>query len=230
MQPKTLLVEDEIDLGTVVKQYLDISDFATDLFPSAHTALQQLREHPDMYQIAILDITMPDMDGFELATRILDMGLRLPFIFLTARNEKKDRLRGLRIGADDYIVKPFDVDELVLRMRNIIRRRTDDDGIVQRGDVRFYKEGLKLRVGEGDEIILTPKESELLDFLFRHQNRVLKREDILNQLWGDSDYFLGRSLDVFISRLRKYLNASRNIRIQNVYGVGFLFNVSHSES
>lgn len=231
MQPKTLLVEDEIDLGNVVKQYLDISDFSTDLFHSGKAALDHLRHHPDAYQIALLDVTMPDMDGFEIASRIMDMGLKLPFIFLTARNEKQDRLKGLKIGADDYIAKPFDIDELVLRMRNIIRRHASDedrDPLIRRGDVRFIKDALKLWIGEQQEIILTPKESELLDYLFRHENRVLRREDILNQLWGDSDYFLGRSLDVFISRLRKYLNTSSCIRIHNVYGVGFVFNVSNT--
>ncbi|HTJ14938.1 MAG TPA: response regulator transcription factor [Dinghuibacter sp.] len=229
MQPKTLLVEDEIDLGHVVKQYLEISDFSTDLFHSGRSALEHLRRHPHDYQIALLDVAMPDMDGFELAKRIVSMGLGLPFIFLTARNEKQDRLYGLKIGADDYIAKPFDVDELVLRMRNIIRRRGggEEQDLVSRGDVRFYKDGLKLWVGDTLEYVLTPKESELLDYLFRHENKVLKREEILDRLWGDSDYFLGRSLDVFISRLRKYLNASSCIRIQNVYGVGFVFNTNH---
>jgi DNA-binding response OmpR family regulator len=231
MQPKTLLVEDEVDLGHVVKQYLEISDFSTDLFHNGQTALEHLRKHRDEYQIALLDVTMPDMDGFELARRIVEMGLKLPFIFLTARNEKQDRLYGLKIGADDYIAKPFDVDELVLRMRNIIRRHgaVEEEELVRRGDVRFFKEGLRLWVGDTLEYVLTPKESELLDYLFHHENRVLKRKEILNQLWGDNDYFLGRSLDVFISRLRKYLSTSSCIRIQNVYGVGFVFNTNTKE-
>lgn len=231
MKSKILLVEDEVDLGNVVKQYLEISDFDVDLFQNGRTAFEQLKQGQVKYQMALIDVSMPEMDGFELADKIIQMGLRLPFLFLTARNERADRLHGLEIGADDYISKPFDVDELVLRMINIIKRSTytvaTDLSLIERGDVRFYKNSLKLLIeGEG-EIILTPKESELLDFLFQNENRILKREEILTRLWGENDYFLGRSLDVFISRLRKYLNKSGCIRINNVYGVGFVFNVSN---
>jgi len=138
-------------------------------------------------------------------------------------------LYGLKLGADDYISKPFDVDELVLRMKNIIKRNTRSESIssslIERGDVKFFKDSLKLVFSSGDEFILTPKESELLVYLFSNENRIIKREELLTQLWGENDYFLGRSLDVFISRLRKYLNKSDCISINNVYGVGFVFNV-----
>ena len=231
MKSKILLVEDEVDLGNVVKQYLEVSDFDVDLFPNGRAAFEQLKAGQVKYQMALIDVSMPEMDGFELADNIIRLGVRLPFLFLTARNERADRLHGLEIGADDYISKPFDVDELVLRMINIIKRHnystsTPDPSLIERGDVRFYKNSLKLLIESEDEIILTPKESELLDFLFENENRILKREEILTRLWGENDYFLGRSLDVFISRLRKYLNKSRSIRINNVYGVGFVFNVS----
>lgn len=231
MKSKILLVEDEVDLGNVVKQYLEVSDFDVDLFPNGRAAFEQIKAGQVKYQMALIDVSMPEMDGFELADNIIRLGVRLPFLFLTARNERADRLHGLEIGADDYISKPFDVDELVLRMINIIRRHnystsTPDPSLIERGDVRFYKNSLKLLIESEDEIILTPKESELLDFLFENENRILKREEILTRLWGENDYFLGRSLDVFISRLRKYLNKSRSIRINNVYGVGFVFNVS----
>jgi DNA-binding response OmpR family regulator len=232
MKSKILLVEDEVDLGNVVKQYLEMSDFDVDLFLNGRTAFEQLKAGREKYQMALIDVSMPEMDGFELADRIIEMGIRLPFLFLTARNERADRLHGLEIGADDYISKPFDVDELVLRMINIIKRSTNnvatDPSLIERGDVRFYKDSLKLLIEGEEEIILTPKESELLDFLFRNENRILKREEILTRLWGENDYFLGRSLDVFISRLRKYLNKSHCIRINNVYGVGFVFNISNS--
>lgn len=220
-----------MDLGNVVKQYLEVSDFDVDLFPNGRAAFEQIKAGQVKYQMALIDVSMPEMDGFELADNIIRLGVRLPFLFLTARNERADRLHGLEIGADDYISKPFDVDELVLRMINIIKRHnystsTPDPSLIERGDVRFYKNSLKLLIESEDEIILTPKESELLDFLFENENRILKREEILTRLWGENDYFLGRSLDVFISRLRKYLNKSRSIRINNVYGVGFVFNVS----
>ncbi|HTI07966.1 MAG TPA: response regulator transcription factor [Puia sp.] len=228
MKPKILLVEDEIDLGNVVKQYLEISDFEVDWALDGKMALEQLKGRHAKYQIALIDVSMPEMDGFELAENMVKGGLNLPFLFLTARNERRDRLHGLRIGADDYISKPFDVDELVLRIRNIIKRNTGVEtvhrSLIIMGDVQFSKDSLKLVIAGRKEIVLTPREAELLDYLFRNENRILKREEILTQLWGENDYFLGRSLDVFISRLRKHLNVSSCISIDNVYGVGFVFN------
>ena len=172
------------------------------------------------------------MNGFELAERIIKDNNDVPFLFLTARNEKKDRIRGLKIGADDYISKPFDIDELVLRIRNIIRRHHFIEAGQQAcgtdiiaGDVTLHKDILKLTIGDRKQISLTLREVQLLEYLCSHQNSVLKREDILLQLWGENDYFLGRSLDVFISRLRKLLSPSKSVNIDNVYGIGFIFNV-----
>jgi len=233
MKAKVLLVEDEVDLGNVVKQYLEISDFDVDWLQNGRLAYEQVRKDPRRYNIMLIDVSMPEMDGFQLAEKIVALGHNIAFLFLTARNEKADRLYGLKIGADDYITKPFDVDELVLRIRNIIRRMPAaavavNRAVIIRGDVEFHKDTLKLQIGRQKDIVLTPRESELLDYLFRNENRVLRREEILTQLWGENDYFLGRSLDVFISRLRKHLGASRNISIDNVYGVGFVFNVKES--
>jgi DNA-binding response OmpR family regulator len=228
MKSKILLVEDEVDLGNVVKQYLEISDFEVDWVSDGKMAFEQLKTHHAEYQISLIDVSMPEMDGFELAEKMVKRGFKLPFLFLTARNEKRDRLHGLQIGADDYISKPFDVDELVLRIRNIIRRNTGSElvnrSLITLGDVQFFKDSLRLVIAGQKEIILTPREAELLGYLFRNENRILKREEILTQLWGENDYFLGRSLDVFISRLRKHLNASSVVSIDNVYGVGFVFN------
>lgn len=228
MKTRILLVEDEVDLGNVVKQYLEISDFEVDWQKNGKLAYEQIRKDPRNYHIVLIDVSMPEMDGFELAEKIVSLGYDIAFLFLTARNEKADRLRGLKIGADDYIAKPFDVDELVLRIRNIIRRipsPVSKVSAIVRGDVQFHKDTLKLHIGRQKDIVLTPRESELLDYLFRNENRILRREEILTQLWGENDYFLGRSLDVFISRLRKHLHASKFISIDNVYGVGFVFNV-----
>jgi len=230
MKTRILLVEDEADLGNVVKQYLEISDFEVDWLKNGKLAYEQIRKDPRHYHIVLIDVSMPEMDGFELAEKIVSLGHDIAFLFLTARNEKADRLRGLKIGADDYIAKPFDVDELVLRIRNIIRRTpavipVSKVSAIVRGDVQFHKDTLKLHIGGQKDIVLTPRESELLDYLFRNENRILRREEILTQLWGENDYFLGRSLDVFISRLRKHLGASKFISIDNVYGVGFVFNV-----
>jgi DNA-binding response OmpR family regulator len=229
MNAKILLVEDEIDLGNVVKQYLEIVGFEVDWAKNGKLAFDQLQQLHSSYQLIIIDVSMPVMDGFELANRIFEAGIQIPFLFLTARNEKADRLYGLKIGADDYISKPFDVDELVLRIKNIIRRyaatETPQRPIITRGDVEFNKDSLRLSIKHSNDIILTPREAELLLYLFEHENKILPRENILVQLWGKNDYFLGRSLDVFISRLRKYLNNSNCIRIENVYGVGFIFRV-----
>ena len=229
MNAKILLVEDEIDLGNVVKQYLEIVGFEVDWAKNGKLAFDQLQQPHSSYQLIVIDVSMPVMDGFELANRIFEAGIQIPFLFLTARNEKADRLYGLKIGADDYISKPFDVDELVLRIKNIIRRyaatETPQRPIISRGDVEFNKDSLRLSIKHSNDIILTPREAELLLYLFEHENKILRREDILVQLWGKNDYFLGRSLDVFISRLRKHLNNSNCIRIENVYGVGFIFRV-----
>jgi len=229
MKTSILLVEDEIDLGNVVKQYLEIMDFEVDWELNGKLALEHFILHKNKYDILLIDVSMPEMDGFELANHILKINKQTPFLFLTARNEKKDRLYGLKIGADDYISKPFDVDELVLRIKNIIKRNgkpeAESRSLITSGDVRFLKDSLKLFIRDQKEITLTPRESELLEYLFKNENRILKREDILNQLWGEDDYFLGRSLDVFISRLRKYLSKSNCVSINNVYGVGFVFNV-----
>lgn len=234
MKEKLLLVEDENDLGNVVKQYLEVMDFEVDWCKTGRTALEHFKKHAPSFQLVIIDIRLPEMDGFELAEHIVEFNGDIPFLFLTARNEKKDKLYGLKIGADDYITKPFDIDELVLRIRNIIRRKrgtpanTNSSHIISLGDVVYNIDSQQLCIGEAEPVTLTARESELLAFLLRHPDKVLRREDILTQLWGENDYFLGRSLDVFISRLRKQLAASEHLQINNIYGVGFI--VTHKNT
>lgn len=231
MKSKVLFVEDEPDLGNVVKQYLEAMGFEVDWCINAELAFNAFLSTPDKFTLLLIDVQLPGIDGFELAEQILSVYGEVSFLFLTARNEKKDRIRGLKIGADDYITKPFDVDELVLRMKNIIRRKSNSTSIeskvdeIQAGDIKLNKELLKLYIGGEQQLSLTVREAELLEFLCKHQNKMLKREEILLQLWGENDYFLGRSLDVFISRLRKQLSHSKTVSINNVYGVGFIFEV-----
>lgn len=233
MKPKILLIEDEADLGNVVKQYLEIMDFEVEWIKNGKEALDYISANPKSFNILLIDVSLPGLDGFELADRIVEINPHIPFLFLTARNEKQDRIRGLKIGADDYITKPFDIDELVLRIRNIIKRQkqgsiqSQQTAVIEKGDVKLYKDQLKLVIKNEPETSLTQREAELLEYLFRNENRVLKREEILTQLWGKNDYFLGRSLDVFISRLRKILSKSSSITISNVYGVGFMFEVKN---
>ncbi|MBX3254677.1 MAG: response regulator transcription factor [Chitinophagaceae bacterium] len=230
MKDRVLFVEDEADLGNVVKQYLEVMDFEVDWCKNGRVALEKFRDHSFLYEIVVLDIGLPGMDGFELAENILKISPEVSFLFLTARNEKPDRLHGLKIGADDYITKPFDIDELVLRIRNIVRRKRTGAAhsiinTITIGDVSYSKDALQLHIDGKDTVSLTRREAELLEYLLSRANKVLKREDILTQLWGENDYFLGRSLDVFISRLRKHLSVSKTVSINNVYGVGFILNI-----
>lgn len=235
MNNKILLVEDQQDLGNVIKQYLEVVDFEVEWCTDAENAYKTYHAAGTPFDLLILDIQLPGMNGFELAEKIRKENDRVPFLFLTARNEKKDRLYGLKIGADDYISKPFDIDELVLRIRNIIHRSHAGAFVrnpateISIGDITLNKDLLKLSIGNQSQIQLTLREVELLDYLCRHQNQVLKRENILLQIWGENDYFLGRSLDVFISRIRKLLASSRLVNIENVYGIGFIFNVKKSD-
>lgn len=235
MKSKILFVEDEIDLGNVVKQYLQLMNFEVELKTTAEEALESFKQAPGYYDLLITDIQLPGMDGFQFAEKIKKADDSVPFLFLTARNEKKDRIEGLKLGADDYINKPFDIDELVLRVTNIIRRNNKtnaaeagpvNENIIRMGDIVFRKDVFKISVGDaGKSISLTVREASLLEYMYQNRNAVIKREDILIQLWGENDYFLGRSLDVFISRLRKLLAASKKVKIENVYGVGFIFTV-----
>jgi DNA-binding response OmpR family regulator len=222
-----LLVEDDIDLQKVLAQYLELSGFdvrtahhgkhGLDVFRSAH------------FDLCILDVMMPVMDGFTLAREIRSLDAGMPIIFLTAKNQKEDRLKGLKIGADDYITKPFEAEELVLRIRNILKRSGKEElALVTIGclTIRFSD----LTIEDGDQSHgMTPRESDLLKYLIEHQNILLKREQILEELWGQNDYFLGRSMDVFISRLRRYLQAEPSVTIETKRGVGFIFKVeSHT--
>ncbi|WP_343692415.1 response regulator transcription factor [Chitinophaga sp.] len=232
MKHKILLVEDEADLGNVVKQYLELMDFDVDWQQNGRTALDVFEKSPNAYHILLIDVNLPGLNGFELAEHVIKLNPDVPFLFLTARGDKNDRLSGLKIGADDYVVKPFDVDELVLRIRNIIKRKQPvvsaepaQQKVINIGTTQLFVDSLKLITEQGEEIILTPRECDLLVLFFNNVNRVLKREEILTKVWGSNDYFVGRSLDVFISRFRKYFQHNINISIKNVYGIGFVFNV-----
>ncbi|MGN7204526.1 response regulator transcription factor [Pedobacter sp. SAFR-022] len=232
---KLLYIEDEVDLGNVTRRYLELMNFEVEWCTTAKKALELYNTAPLAYQLMIIDIQLPDMDGFELAEKCIPINEDAYFLFLTARKEKSDRLKGLQIGAMDYITKPFDVDELVLRIQNIVRRqqqhsrqkmeRTLSNAHVRIGDMLLNKDLLTLSIKEANSIQLTQREAELLEYLNNHQNMIIKRSDILMQVWGENDYFRGRSLDVFISRLRKLLRSSRGVRIENVYGIGFIFSV-----
>jgi DNA-binding response OmpR family regulator len=166
---------------------------------------------------------LPQMDGYDLAGRIRKINNQIPILFLTAKSLKEDRIHGLAIGGDDYITKPFSIEELILRIEVFLKRKyvTETDSELTIGDYRLDIKNLKLYHGEELVKKLTQKENDLLELLIQHYDSTLKREEILLKLWGENDYFLGRSMDVFISRLRKYLSKDPMIKIENVHGVGF---------
>lgn len=240
MRPKLLFIEDETDLGNVVKQYLEIMGFDVTWCTNGDSAFLAFTTHNSKFDLLIIDIQLPDISGFDLAKRIQQFSPEMSFLFLTARNEKQDRLFGLKIGADDYICKPFDIEELILRIKNIIRRNSNIhdapaledelDNNVSIGDIILKKDLLTLTISDRKPDSITLREAELLEYLCRHPNKILKREYILLELWGQNDYFLGRSLDVFISRLRKLLKYSSMVSIDNVYGIGFIFTVNENET
>lgn len=232
MTKKILFAEDNYDLGNLIRQYLETKGFAVEWFVDPNEALQAFKRHPKDFSLCLLDVQMPRKSGFELARDVTRIDDAMPFVFLTARTEKKDRLQGLDIGAADYITKPFDIDELVLRIRNIIKRTSGahaDESVphdVGIGDVIYNKERLTITLPDNKTTTLTLRESQLLEYFVANKNRRIKKEEILVALWGQNDYFSGRSLDVFISRLRKILSQSRTVSIGNVYGAGYIFTVA----
>ncbi|NOU18883.1 MAG: response regulator transcription factor [Bacteroidales bacterium] len=221
VKTKILLAEDDTDLGNVLAQYLDLQGYEIVLARDGGEAWQLF--NTSNVDLCILDVMMPLKDGFELAKQISSKSPDTPFIFLTAKGLKEDRIKGLKLGADDYICKPFEVDELVLRIQNILKRTgLQEIEKYEIGQYTFINNELLLK-GFEKELILTVKEAKLLKYFLDHQNKLIKREDILIELWGENDYFLGRSMDVFISRLRKFLHDEKSISIETVRGAGFIF-------
>ena len=219
MKPKILLVEDDQDLGMVLKQYLEFSEFEVNWIPNPEEILKN-KKQIDNYQLAILDVMLPVMDGFELSKEIRKTS-DIPFLFLTAKGQSIDRILGLKLGADDYITKPCEPEELILRIKNILKRNeSSTKSIIKLGDYSFIPSQFQL-LFQDETIQLTEKESELLLLLSRNNHKIVNRKEILETLWGENDYFLGRSLDVFMTRLRKYFHQDERIRFDSVRGIGF---------
>ena len=217
---KVLLAEDDRDFGNILAQYVTISGFDVNLARDGKEAWESFKS--DKPDICVLDVMMPEMDGFTLGEKIKEAEPDVPLIYLTAKSLKEDIVRGLKIGADDYITKPFDPEVLILRINNILKRvyssSTDEFKI---SDTVLKFNTLELVSGNTTEK-LTLKEAQLLKYFIINKNKMLAREDILNEIWGEDDYFLGRSMDVFISRLRKYISEDKNIDIRTVRGTGFI--------
>lgn len=221
MKIKILLAEDDSDFGMILKQYLEIEDFEVSWFQNPEDVVSILQTDFN-FNIGILDIMMPNIDGFSLAKMILKTKSDFPILFLTAKNQKIDRLTGLKIGADDYISKPCDPEELVLRIKNILKRTLTSETVTQHKIGTYFLDTEKLLlIHPKEKIRLTIRENELLLYLIKFNHKTLKRDDILDNLWETNDYFTGRSLDVFISRLRKYFQHDDKIKIQSLRGIGF---------
>lgn len=221
MKTKILLAEDDSDFGTILKQYLELEDFDISWFQNPQDIVTLLStDFP--FHMGILDVMMPNIDGFSLAKMILKEKNNFPLLFLTAKNQKIDRLTGLKIGADDYIAKPCDPEELVLRIKNILKRTLPPviEAEVKIGDYSLNTQKLLLSHPNGN-IRMTVREQELLLYLLKHNHSTITRNNILDNLWETNDYFTGRSLDVFISRLRKYFSNDPKVKIQSLRGIGF---------
>ena len=225
---KILLAEDDADFAKVLKQYLELFDVEVHWVSDGEEAFSEFKKGD--FQFCILDIMMPKLDGFTLAEKIVNHNPEVPFLFLTAKRLKEDKIRGLKLGADDYIVKPFEADELVLRIQNILKRSekvispTFENQKIQIGTFIFDTERLSLQSSNSNQQ-LTEKEAALLLFLFENKNQLLKREQILKAIWNTDDFFSGRSMDVFISRLRKYLKDDETIAIESKRNLGLEFKI-----
>lgn len=226
MKPHILYVEDDESLGFVTKDNLELKGYQITHCTDGASALTTARSGE--FDLCLLDVMLPERDGFSLATEIRQWDDHIPIIFLTAKSLKEDKIQGLRLGGDDYITKPFSVEELVLKIEVFLRRNrktnaTYSNGNLSIGQFEFDHKNLTLNLGE-DGRKLTQKEADLLKLLYENKNQIIKRSVILEKIWGEDDYFLGRSLDVFISRLRKYLKADTALQVENIHGVGFRFN------
>jgi DNA-binding response OmpR family regulator len=226
---KILLVEDDYNLGFVIQDKLKEQGFDVHLCTDGVEGLKRFGEHP--FQMCIFDVMMPKKDGFTLARDIRKVNKNVPILFLTAKNQTEDRIEGFKAGGDDYLTKPFSTEEFLLRVQAILKRvNLVKEEVAPKdlsiGTIVFDTENFVLRYANGEKQNLTKKEAKILQLLVQHTNKVLPRDIVLNSVWGQDDYFVGRSLDVFITKLRKYLKEDENVTIANIHGVGFKLTVA----
>ncbi len=224
-----LLVEDDPNLSMIIQDYLEMQGYKTTLAKDGHEGFEAFKKKK--YDLLLLDVMMPRKDGFTLAADIRKTDQQTPIIFLTAKAMKEDRIAGFKAGCDDYITKPFSSEELSLRIKAVLKRcsipissKIEPLDVFFMGDFTFDVNNMTLS-SETFQKVLTRREAELLGFLCENKGQLLKREQILNAVWGNDDYFNGRSMDVFIAKLRKYLKSDPRIQITNVHGTGFRLEV-----
>jgi len=227
---KILLAEDDANLGFVVQDNLKSIGYNVTLCSDGEIALKTFAN--EKFDLCLLDVMMPKKDGFAVAQTIRDINKEVPIIFLTAKTMQADKVKGFTLGADDYITKPFDFEEFLLRIESILRRTKtltqQEEKIVEHYNIGQYSFDVKNQLlhFSKEEKKLTKKETRILSFLCEHLNDIAPRELILKNIWGNDDYFSGRSMDVFISKLRKHLSKDENIQIINIHGVGFKLEVN----
>ena len=222
---KVLLAEDDANLGALLVDYLEAEGIEVMFCKDGEQALLAFQK--SKFDLCLLDVMMPKLDGFSLVKQIRLTDKKVPVLFITAKSLKEDKLKGYNLGADDYITKPFDEEELLWKIKAMIRlsgenKTESKKEIISIGNYLFDHYNQTLTIG-GKTKRITEKESEILNYLVAHRNNIIKREDLLQALWGTNDYFLGRSLDVFLTKIRKYLKEDPSISIENVFGVGFVF-------
>jgi DNA-binding response OmpR family regulator len=223
---KVLLAEDDTNLGNILQDYLELENFDVTLCRDGEEGLKTFYE-ASPFDVCIFDVMMPKKDGFTLAKEVRNENKQVPILFLTAKSMKEDKIQGFEIGADDYITKPFNEEELVLRIKAILKRTSlvgaDEETNLSFKIGQYVFDALRQELIYGTDIRrLTAKENDILRLLLARKDAILKREDALIAIWGKNDYFLGRSFDVFITKLRKYFKEDPNVRIENIHGVGFM--------
>lgn len=223
MLKKILLAEDDPNLGMIIKEYLEAKQFEVKLCENGEDALKQFFK--ETWSMCVLDVMMPQMDGFTVAKEIRKHNKDIPIVFLTAKSMQEDTIEGFKVGADDYITKPFSMEELILRIKAILKRteKTNEPDINEEFTIGKYKFAphLQLLTFNNEAQRLTSKESDLLKLLCQYKNDVLERNFALRAIWQDDNYFNARSMDVYIAKLRKYLSNDSNVEIVNVHGKGF---------
>ena len=219
---KVLLCEDDENLGMLLREYLQAKGYDTELYGDGEAGYKAFMK--EKFDICVFDVMMPRKDGFTLAKEIRQTNQDVPIIFLTSKTLKEDILEGFKIGADDYLTKPFSIEELTFRMEAILRRvkgkKTRDRTLYRIGSFTFDTQK-QILSREGESVKLTTKESELLGLLCAHANEILQRDYALKTIWIDDNYFNARSMDVYITKLRKHLKADENVEIINIHGKGY---------
>jgi two-component system, OmpR family, response regulator len=230
-KPRVLLTEDDVNFGSVLKDYLELNDFDVNLCKNGNQGISSFKNYK--YDICILDVMMPEKDGFTLAKEIRQLDQKVPLIFLTAKTLKEDMLEGFRSGADDYLTKPFDSEILLYKIRAILHRKNVESELTEPDEYKIgnYDFNHKLRklAHNKDEFKLSPKEADLLKMLSIRMNDVLQREEALVKIWGEDNYFTTRSMDVYVTKLRKYLKNDPQIELINLHRNGFMLKVDKND-